>query len=99
MAKDIIDQLIDQWERERPDLDARPMAVVGRILRLAAHLDRRVNEALKPFGLAVWGFDMLATLRRQGAPYAHTRATHESSALNRKEAETDQLHTPVCSFA
>ncbi len=91
MAKDIIDQLIDQWERERPDLDARPMAVVGRILRLAAHLDRRVNEALKPFGLAVWGFDMLATLRRHGEPYAMTPTELMEAVMLSSGAMTNRI--------
>ena len=91
MAKDIIDQLIDQWERERPDLDARPMAVVGRILRLATHLDRRVNEALKPFGLAVWGFDILATLRRHGKPYAMTPTALMEAAMLSSGAMTNRI--------
>ena len=91
MTKDIIDQLIDQWERERPDLDARPMAVVGRILRLAVHLDRRANEALKPFGLAVWGFDILATLRRFGEPYAMTPTELMKAVMLSSGAMTNRI--------
>ena len=70
--KDIVDTLLDQWKHERPDLDAELMAFCGRIRRLSVYLDRRINEALKPFGLAVWGFDILSTLRRHGKPYAMT---------------------------
>ncbi|MEW4528690.1 MarR family transcriptional regulator [Maioricimonas sp. JC845] len=70
MERDRIDELIGHWQRERPDLDPQPMAVVGRILRLSGYLERRVNDTLKPFGLAVWGFDVLATLRRHGEPFA-----------------------------
>ena len=91
MEKDIIDQLIDQWKRERPDLDARPMAVVGRILRLAALLDRRVNEALKPFGLAAWGFDILATLRRHGEPYAMTPTQLMEAVMLSSGAMTNRI--------
>jgi len=69
METDPIDRLIGQWKRERPELDASPMAVVGRILRLAGVLERSVEETLRPFGLSLWQFDVLATLRRTGTPY------------------------------
>lgn len=69
MEIDPIDRLIGQWNRERPELDASPMAVVGRILRLSGLLERSVEDALRPFGLSLWQFDVLATLRRTGAPY------------------------------
>ena len=67
--KDPIDKLISQWKVERPDLDARPMGIAGRVLRLSLLLQARVEAALAPFGLSLWQFDVLATLRRSGAPY------------------------------
>ena len=91
VTKDIVDQLIDQWEHERPDLDARPMAVVGRILRLATHLDRRANAALKPFGMAVWGFDILATLRRHGEPCAMTPTELMQAVMLSSGAMTNRI--------
>ncbi len=45
------------------------MGVVGRVLRLGGLLERRVEETLKPFGLTLWQFDVLATLRRTGKPF------------------------------
>ena len=69
MKADVIDSLITQWSRERPDLDASAMGIVGRILRLAARLQRRGEEALEPFNLTMWQFDVLATLRRAGKPF------------------------------
>ena len=69
MTSDPIEQLIQQWSRERPDLDASPMGVVGRVLRLAVRLERRVERVLADFGLTLWQFDVLATLRRTGAPF------------------------------
>lgn len=67
--KDAIDRLIGQWEHERPDLDAAPMGVVGRVLRLSLLLQGRVEAVLKPLGLTLWQFDVLVTLRRNGKPY------------------------------
>ena len=69
MKSDLIDDLITQWSRERPDLDASAMGVVGRILRLAPLLQRRGEVILKPFNLTMWQFDVLATLRRVGKPF------------------------------
>ena len=57
------------WQAERPDLDVRPMQVLSRISRLARHLDRERRSAFAAHDLESWEFDVLAALRRQGAPY------------------------------
>ena len=43
--RDGVDEILDQWARERPDLDASPIGVVGRISRLARELVDRASEA------------------------------------------------------
>ncbi|MFF8266840.1 MarR family winged helix-turn-helix transcriptional regulator [Streptomyces sp. NPDC016562] len=58
-----------QWERERPDLDATPMLVIGRLFRLTDTLDRRLRPPFAAAGLGNGDFDVLAALRRAGAPY------------------------------
>jgi DNA-binding MarR family transcriptional regulator len=68
--RDRVDQILDQWAEARPDLDASALGVVGRILRLAKHMRRNMKEALAPYGLDLWGFDVLAALRRAGPPYS-----------------------------
>ncbi len=88
---DAIDDLLAQWRSERPDVDAQPMAVVGRILRLAVHLERRVNETLQPYGLANPGFDVLATLRRHGKPYAMTPTELGRSVMLSSGAMTNRI--------
>ncbi|MDY7101529.1 MAG: MarR family transcriptional regulator [Actinomycetota bacterium] len=66
---DAVDVILGQWAAERPDLDARPMAVIGRIARVHHLLDRGVAENLARHGLQRWEFDVLATLRRhRGGP-------------------------------
>ena len=69
MTTDKVDKILEQWQNERPDLDSSPMGVIGRISRLSHYLERGVNDGLEPFGLTNWSFDVLATLRRAGAPY------------------------------
>lgn len=69
MENDQIDLFLNQWRRERPDVDASPLAVVGRILMLSRHLELSADRALAPFGLTLWQFDVLAALRRSGTPF------------------------------
>lgn len=66
---DAVDVILGQWHRERPDLDVGPMGPIGRINRCSALLQRRLDEAFAGFELTHWEFDVLATLRRSGAPY------------------------------
>jgi DNA-binding MarR family transcriptional regulator len=66
-ARDEVDRLIAAWKRERPDLDLAPLSVLSLITRIARHLDIARRDA---FGdLENWGFDVLAALRRAGAPH------------------------------
>lgn len=67
---DAVDELIDQWSRERPDLDLAPMATIGRLGRVLAHIAAAVEAVFEAHGLTTADFDVLATLRRSGAPFA-----------------------------
>lgn len=67
--KDFVDAILEQWKEERPDLDASPMGVIGRIGRLQSHLDRLLAEVFGEFELGRGEFDVLATLRRAGEPF------------------------------
>ena len=71
-ARDEVDVLLEAWRRERPDLDVTPMEVLSRISRLAQQLDRRRASAFSAHELEPWEFDVLAALRRSGAPYQLT---------------------------
>jgi DNA-binding MarR family transcriptional regulator len=67
---DEVDGLVQAWRRERPDLDVAPLEVLSRVSRLARHLDLARREAFEAHQLDSWEFDVLAALRREGAPYA-----------------------------
>lgn len=69
MISDPVDKILAQWQRERPDLDVSPMAIVGRVGRLSKHFDRAIQSTFSEFGLQSGEFDVLATLRRSGRPY------------------------------
>ena len=68
-STDEVDDLVAAWRRERPDLDVSPLEVLSRVTRLARHLDRARSQAFATHGLELWEFDVLAALRRSGAPY------------------------------
>src|SRR3954451_4071814 len=67
--RDEVDDLAEAWARERPDLDLAPVAVFSRLSRLSRHLDLARREAFTAQGIESWEFDVLAALRRAGAPY------------------------------
>ncbi|WP_372755206.1 MarR family winged helix-turn-helix transcriptional regulator [Labilibaculum sp.] len=67
--KDIIDVLIADWNKERPELDLEAMHIVGRILKLNKILEKRTNKVLKSSAIHYTDLDVLATLRRSGEPY------------------------------
>lgn len=69
MNKDKIDIILEEWHRELPDLETSVLAITGRILRIARFLEKRRESILAEYGLNVWSYDVLATLRRQGEPF------------------------------
>lgn len=68
--KDTVEVLIDDWHRERPDIDASSLAIFGRVSRLSSHLTRRAERWLAPLNLSWESFSLIVTLRRAGPPYA-----------------------------
>ena len=67
--EELVDDIIEQWGRERPDLDVSPIGVIGRISRLARELEPRLEPVYGANGLDPGWYDVLATLRRAGPPY------------------------------
>ncbi|RUR33631.1 MarR family winged helix-turn-helix transcriptional regulator [Vreelandella nanhaiensis] len=67
---DHVDKILIQWQQERPDLNVAPMGTLGRIKRLHQSLMRRMEQTWAEYGLNDSSFDVLATLRREGPPYA-----------------------------
>ena len=61
--------LQSEWQRERPDLDVSPQGVIARLHRVALELTERLTAVYGEYGLSEAEFDILATLRRSGAPY------------------------------
>ncbi|MFC8191890.1 MarR family winged helix-turn-helix transcriptional regulator [Cellulomonas sp. NPDC057328] len=72
LPPDFVDGVRDAWTRERPDLDVRTQGVFGRLSRVAIRVTDELVAVYRQHGLAEGDFDVLATLRRAGEPYAHS---------------------------
>jgi len=66
---DRVDSILKQWASERPDLDASPIGIFGRISRIDRLFEQSMAEFLRPYGLTLGLFDVLAALRRSGKPF------------------------------
>ncbi len=88
---DAIDRVVEQWDKEKPELDTQPMAIMGRLMRIAKHMETRVAELHKQYDLKMGEFDVLATLRRAGAPYRLTPSALIESMMLTSGAMTNRL--------
>jgi len=61
---DHVDEVLAQWAAVRPDLDASPMGVIGRLSRLSRLIDGELGRTFAAHELDRASFDVLATLRR-----------------------------------
>lgn len=83
---------VEQWRKERPDLDVSPMAVLGRLNQAASVIARdRLNPLFARFGLQSGEFDVLATLRRSGPPFALTPTALYEATMVTSGAMTARL--------
>lgn len=78
---DPIMHAIAQWRTERPDLDASPMAIFARIARIFTFQRRAQAAVHERYGLTHAAFDMLANLRRSGAPHRKTATSLAESSM------------------
>ena len=68
-APDHMDLILAQWRRERPELDVAALGLLGRLFRSAHLADAELSGGIARHGLRPGWFDLLAALRRAGAPY------------------------------
>ena len=88
---DHVGRIMEQWRRERPDVDPSPMGVIGRLHRLADALHAELRPVFAEAGLSDGDFDVLASLRRAGAPYQLTPGELAASTMVTSGAITKRL--------
>ena len=67
--KDLVDDLLAEWDLEQPERDFSALGIVVRIQLLSKLLADGTEKALDELGLKHWEYDVLSALRRQGRPY------------------------------
>src|SRR6266536_3686474 len=88
---DHVDHLIEQWRRERPDLNVSPMGIIARVSRLSRFLERSIDSVLSHYGINESQFAVLAALRRAGPPYCLSPTELYNSLLISSGAMTNRL--------
>ncbi|KAB0465966.1 transcriptional regulator [Vibrio kanaloae] len=88
---DAIDRVVEQWAKEKPELETEPMAMMGRIMRIAKYMETQVAELHKKYDMKLGEFDVLATLRRSGKPYRLTPSELIGSMMLTSGAMTNRL--------
>lgn len=91
MTRDAVDLVMEQWARARPDLDASPMGVLGRLSRATRLAERELKALFAEFELERGEFDVLATLRRAGSPGGMTAGALARSSMVTSGAVTNRL--------
>jgi DNA-binding MarR family transcriptional regulator len=91
MEPDHVDAILEQWARERPDLDASPIGLIGRLHRIGDVLNVELRRIFAEAGLGDGDFDVLVTLRRNGAPYELTPTELGASTMVTSSAVTKRI--------
>ncbi|WP_255951781.1 MarR family winged helix-turn-helix transcriptional regulator [Streptomyces odontomachi] len=79
--RDAVAKIIEDWARERPELDTAPLDVLARLHRSFLRYSTRLTASIERHGLSVAGFDVLTALRRSGEPYRLTAGQLADSGL------------------
>lgn len=70
--RDHVDEMLDVWGRELPDLDLGTEGVVERIHKIAHRINQAMDETLAAHHLNKGEWRLLGALRRHGPPYRLT---------------------------
>ena len=90
-AMDEIDRIVEQWNRERPDLDASPTHTLQRITRMSLLQGVSFARVFAPYGISFGEYLVLAALRRAGKPYRMNPTSLFNSVILSSGAMTNRL--------
>jgi len=91
MSGDTVPRIVEQWSEVRPDLDASPLLVVGRIQVAAQLVDAALRPTFAKAGLGRGDFNVLAALRRAGDPPSLTPSELRDALMVTQGAVTKQV--------
>jgi DNA-binding MarR family transcriptional regulator len=88
---DEIDRIVEQWNREQPDLDVSPTHTLQRITRLSLLQGVSFAKVFAPYGISFGEYLVLAALRRAGPPYRMNPTRLFNSVILSSGAMTNRL--------
>jgi DNA-binding MarR family transcriptional regulator len=88
---DEIDRIVEQWNRERPDLDVSPTETLQRITRLSLLQGASFARVFAPYRISFGEYLVLAALRRAGPPYRMNPTSLFNSVILSSGAMTNRL--------
>ena len=59
-TKDAVDEILEQWSEERPELDTASLGVVIRVMSLYREFLREATQALEEVDLELFEYDVLS---------------------------------------
>ncbi|TMD45115.1 MAG: winged helix-turn-helix transcriptional regulator [Chloroflexi bacterium] len=81
---DHVDEILDEWRRVHPSVDASPIGITGRVTRIALYTERSADDHLERYRLTPARFEALLALEasasRQLSPTLLARGQRMSSA-------------------
>ena len=69
--RDHVDEILSEWRRACPTVDASPIGITGRVTRIALYTERSADDHLEPYRLTTSEFEVLRAL--------HASAAHQLS--------------------
>lgn len=88
---DAVGRIQAAWRRERPDTDVAPQGIIGRLHRLSDFVSTELGTVFEAHGISQGEFDVLASLRRAGAPYERTPSELAAHTMVTTGATTKRL--------
>ncbi|MCP5529590.1 MAG: MarR family transcriptional regulator [Opitutaceae bacterium] len=96
---DLVDEVVEGFRHERPDLDALTIQTVCRLIYTGRIMEQRATKSLDAFGMNYTDLDVLGTLRRTPRPHELAPADLIRSVMITSGAMTaclDRLETKGC---
>lgn len=79
--QDAVDEIIDQWAVQRPELNVSALEVFGHQERAYSRYRSSLNHFFDRYGISVAMFDILVTLRRSAPPHRLTAGELATASL------------------
>lgn len=89
--QDHVATILEQWQRQVPDLDVSPVGVFGRVTRIERYKAAVLREVYRRHHIDGGEYDVLAALRRTGPPHLLTPTALARGVLVKSGTMTERV--------